>query len=236
MLQSFLTDQNTSEFWSMVGLVEAIIQRSITAGFELMEASGEVPGLEFVDEKEEEGTPTPFARRLVTSSLGQKAESVLKSIPGIKGLMNRQVDQIWKEGLDAVTEGELYLELYTEDELIAAANLMGKVLGVGSAADPEKAAPLTITEETTTALISGFEAYVTELFTQERLDQLRRHIHQVVKDGSFDKKWLSFVLLLEEDMAADDAPDHEIGFLIKALFGELRTVTKQAEAEVGNLD
>jgi hypothetical protein len=233
MLQSFLTEQNTSEFWSMVGLVQAIIQRSTTAGFELMEASGEVPGLEFVDEEEEEeGTPTPFVRRLITSSLGQKAESVLKSIPGIKGLMTRQVDQIWKEGLDAIAEGELYLELYTEDELMAAAELMGKILGVDPAADPEKAASLKITQDTTTALISGFEAYITELFTPERLDQLRRHIHQVVKDRSFDKKWLSFVLLLEEDMAADDAPDHEIGFLIRTLFGELRTVMKEATAEV----
>jgi hypothetical protein len=234
MLQSFLTLQNTSEFWSMVGLVQAIIQRSTTAGFELMEASGEVPGLEFVDEEEEEeeGTPTPFVRRLITSSLGQKAESVLKSIPGIKGLMTRQVDQIWKEGLDAIAEGELYLELYTEDELMAAAELMGKILGVDPAADPEKAASLKITQDTTTALISGFEAYITELFTPERLDQLRRHIHQVVKDRSFDKKWLSFVLLLEEDMAADDAPDHEIGFLIRTLFGELRTVMKEATAEV----
>jgi hypothetical protein len=232
-LQSFLTEEKSSEFWSMVGLVQALIQRSTTLGFEFMEASEETPDLALLDEEEGE-TPTPFIRRLTGSRLGKKAESVLSSIPGIQGFVTKQTDKIWEEGSNAVFEGELYLGLYTEDELITAAEMMQDALGIDPAAEtiPQEVVSVGMTEKKITALIARFDDYITGLFTPERLDELRQHLHQVVKASAFDEKWMSFMLLLEEDMAAEDALDHEMGFLIGTLFGELRTAMRETRAEV----
>ena len=63
--------------------------------------------------------------------------------------------------------------------------------------------------------------YITELFTPERLDQLRARLNAIRKDPAYTGKWVAFLYLLEENMADKDAVEYEKRFLIQALLGEM---------------
>lgn len=227
-LQSFLRDNQDNETWSMIGLVQAIVQRSLAAGFELFEASIEVMETDRLDEGE---TPLTLSQKLAQSSLAQRADAVLRKVPGLSGFLEKQADKIWEEGMDAVFEGDLYLELFTPEELVAGFNLLKTTFGddLGEETAPQETLLLAVTEEKAKSLISRVDGYITELFTPERLDQLRAQLNTVLNDPDCPGEWLAFIMMLAEYMAAEDAVENEKLFLLRAFFGEMGAVSAALE-------
>lgn len=218
-LQSFLSGAESQELWPMMGVAQAIVQKSLTVGFTLLEASMDM--LE-ADTSKEDGLS--LLERIGQSTSTQQLGALLNSTPGMQAYMQKQVDQQWAEGVAALYNGELYLELFTHEELQAAADLFAEVLGY----DSETSTRQEITEDTKSgvgqALITRAETYITEMFTPERLAQLRDRLATLVNERVLEGKWLAFVYMLREDMKADNALEDQKGFLMRALFGEIRTL------------
>jgi hypothetical protein len=229
-LQSFLGESDSSELWTTIGLVQAIVQRSLTAGFELYEASMEVMDAGGLDEGE---TPLTLAERVARSSVAQKADTLLQKVPGLGGYLEKQADRIWQEGVDAVFEGDLYLGVYTSEELEAGFDILratraGDVTQEATAQEPATRA---ITQEQGKSLISRIDDHLTELLTPARLDQLRTRLNTILDGSDYDRHWVAFLVMLVEYMADEEAVETEKGFLISAFLGEMRAVAAAMEED-----
>jgi hypothetical protein len=222
-LQLFLGEDTDSEVWSMIGLVQAIFLRSLTTGFELMEVAMEVKEITGHDEDD-----VPSTNKLTQSSVTQKATDLLKRVPGLSGFLDKHADKVWEEGVDAVFRGELYLELFSPEELEPGFKIFGATFGrfdIDDDADAQELLVREVTRENLETVISQLGDYIAELFTPERLDQLRARLDAVLKDPAYAGKWSSFVFLLAQNMAHAEAVEYEMRFLVQALIGEMAFVT-----------
>jgi hypothetical protein len=222
-LQSFLGGDTGSEIWPMIGLVQAIFLRSLTIGFELMEAAMEVT--ETTDPSESD---VPLTEKLARSSVTKKAADLLKKVPGLGGFLDKQADKIWEEGVDAVFKGELYLELFSPEELETGFKIFGATFGrddIAEETDTQEPLTLEVTKEDVETIVLQLGDYITGLFTPERLDQLRARLDAILRDPAYARKWSSFLFLVAQNMANEDAVEYEMQFLIQALIGEMAFVT-----------
>jgi len=232
MLQSFLTSASPVEpggdmgsgIWPMLGLVQAIFMRGLMIGFELMEAAREVEETLGLDESEV-ALPEALAQ---SSILRQKVDSLLKKVPGLLGFMKKHTDKAWEEGVDALFTGDLYLELYSPEELATAFDIFGAAFRPDLAEEIETQDPLQlkVAEKEFAALIQQLDDYLTQLFTPERLDRLRARLAVTLKDPAY-KKWLGFLYILVEYMANENAVEIEMRFLLQALLGEIKMATAE---------
>ncbi|MEW5956546.1 MAG: hypothetical protein AB1801_02400 [Chloroflexota bacterium] len=222
-LQMFLPAKEGSQIWPMVGLVQAIFQRSLAAGFELASVSMQVME---ADEPDQDESPLTLAQKLAQSAVGLKFESLLKRVPGLNQFLEKEVDKIWEEGQEALFNGELYLELYSDEELAAAVKIFAETLKIEMTADlpAQDANKLKVTQETGKILITQIDDYITNLFTPERLNQLRARLNEATQDSSFPRQWLAFLAMLAQYMADEDAVKNEKGLLVRTLFGEMRAI------------
>ena len=223
-LQSFLRADKSRATWPMIGLVQAILHSSIIAGFDMIEASMELlpDGVESTD--------TTLIDRLMQSSLAEKAGRALEKVPGLKKYMEKQVDQMWEEGVEAIRAGSLYLELYSQEELAGAVEIWAALMGYESAQEMMvKDQPLQeVSKEVTETYLVRLESYIAELFTATRLDQLRGRMDAIMRDPAYKGEWLPFIVLLREYLQDENAVQNEMGFLIGALFGEMRAADRVA--------
>jgi hypothetical protein len=159
-------------------------------------------------------------------SVVQKAEALLSKLPGLRGYMEKRVDMIWEKGVDAIYEGELYLELFSPRELEAGLGVLRTGLGLAFNQEVklQDAVSRKASEAQAKAIISGIDAYITELFTPQRLDQLRAQLNTILNREGWSEEWQPFVFMLARYMAAEDAAEAEKPFLVRALLGEMRTV------------
>lgn len=230
-LQSLLTSASSvepggdtgSEIWSIMGLVQAIFTRSLAIGFELMEAAMEVAETTDADERD-----VPLTEKLARSSVTQKTAELLKRVPGLSGFLDKHADKVWEEGVDAVFKGELYLELFSPEELEPGFKIFGATFerfDIVEESDTQEPLMPDVTGEDVETVVSQLGDYITKLLTPERLDQLRARLDAVLKDPAYAGKWSSFLYLLAENMADEDAVEYEMQFLIQALIGEMSFVT-----------
>ena len=230
-LQSFLSGEATKEIWPMTGLVQAIFFRSIQIGFELMEASLEA--VETVDP--DESGPSLF-ERVTQSSVVRKADALLKKVPGLGGFLEKQADKIWQEGLHALYTGDLYLELYSPEEVGAGFEILQTVFkdDIAGRREARDFRPLEMSQEKGMAVISRVDSYVTELVTPERLEQLRGRLNAILKDPATEREWLAFLYMVAQYMANEDAAENEKLFLVTSFLGEMNVVTKTFQQDSGN--
>jgi len=216
-LQSFLDADKEGTIWSIIGLVQAIVQRSLATGFELFEAS--MAASETI--KESKGGAVPLLQKLSQSSLGQKADELLTKVPGLSKFVEKQSDKVWEEGVTAIYEGELYLGLYSPEELAAGLDIIETLFRdvIVQDSKPEQAK---VSKESGETLIAQVNDYIGELFTSERLDQLRARLDTVLNELEPMDKWLAFTLMLVEYMKDSNAAEYERAFLVKSFFGEIR--------------
>jgi hypothetical protein len=225
-LQLFLGDRKSKEMWPTLGLVQAIVQRSLEAGFELLEASSEVPDLTEVDEGEEAGL---LAR--IGSATKQKLETVLNKVPGLSGFLEREADKIWDEGTAAIFEGELVLNLFTPEELEPGLDIIKEALAEQEIAETalEKGTKLKVGEEQAREVVARTTAYVEALVTPERFEQIREQLNRLIKSREYPPKWLAFLLMVSEDAKAEDGLEGLRVFLLKTFIGELRQLEVSSE-------
>ena len=217
-LQLFLSEKESEDIWPMLGLTQAIFHRSLAIAFNLIDASREV--IEAEGLAEGEGS---LLERLAQSSMDQKADELLKKIPGLRGYVEKQADEIWEEGVEAIFMGELYLGLFTQEELLGGIEIFAKEVGYDSDTGMISEEAFALPEEAGRTLVLRLDEYVEGLFTAERLEQLRVRLDVLLKEKA-NEKCLAFILMLVEYMKDEDAVENEKEFLIKALLGEMRAV------------
>lgn len=228
-LQSFLSKSDYDEIVPMIGLVQAVVRRSLVAGFELMEASMEVADASKV---EVDDSALTIREKLVQSTVPKKAEAVLKKIPGLSRFLEKQADRTWEEGTAALFRGELYLELFTQEEIEGGVEVFQEVVG-NVRTDEVDSAPVVLSKDKARMIAGRLGEYVTDLMTPERLERLRDRVETVIEDRAYSK-WLSFLFMFNEALAEEDVLEKDIGLLVSAFIGELRTASSQlAEEEEG---
>jgi hypothetical protein len=227
-LQSFLGGDTGSEIWPMIGLVQAIFLRSLTIGFELMEVATEIA--ETTDSSESD---VALTEKLARSSVGKKAADLLKKVPGLGGFLDKQADKIWEEGVDAVFKGELYLELFSPEELEPGFKVFGTVFrrDIAEETDTPESLSRKVSGEDVETVVSKLGEYIADLLTPERLDQLRARLNAILKDPAYAGKWSAFLHMLAGYLMDEDAVENEKQFLIQALIGEMAFVTAAFQEE-----
>jgi hypothetical protein len=231
-LQSFLSDRKTRDLWPAVGLTQELVRRSLVVGMELMAASFDEEGLEELEEAVEDESPEPLIQRLTQSSLGQKIGGMLQKTPGLGKFFEKQVDKVWDEGMAAIYEGDLDLELFTFDEIVTGLDLFKTVVGPDPADeedDSDLAGPQ-LSQEKGLDLISQLDTYLTGQLTPERIDEMRARLQTVLRAGDFAPKYAAFIYMVTERMADPEAVTYEKPFLMHAFFGEMRAAAASIEA------
>lgn len=230
MLLSFLDEDAGDEVWAMVGLVQAIFQRSVYIGFELAES-----GVEMMDAADAGEEPVAMLERLTQSRVGRKAESLLKRVPGLSKYLSSQADVAWDEGMKAIFTGDLYLELYSKEELAAGLEMFGQMMDDAVAeARADGRGAVVLSQEKAQDFVALVGRYVGDLFTPERLDQLRARLDAALRSRAFGEDWFPFVYMLKQYVDKPDAAENERQFLVNAFLGELRHIGEVLEGRLEN--
>ncbi|MCL4298948.1 MAG: hypothetical protein KJ077_24640 [Anaerolineae bacterium] len=228
-LQLTLSDRKSTAVWPMIGLVQAIVLRSLGAGFELVGVT--------MDEEEDDGNDdeslAALYEKLQDPGVDQKLEQAIKKVPGLQNYLEKQVDKIWEEGETAIFTGELYLELFTDEELEAGVEIFKTAMAERETGDNEAAEDTAekALSRVGEALFSQLDIYLAQRFTPERLEQLRTRLRTVLDEADYPAKYFSFVKMLADAMADEAAAENEKGFLLRALLGEIRAVSAVEDEE-----
>lgn len=218
-------DEMSAEMWINVGVVQAVVQRSLNAGMEMYDVVQEIA------EKAAAGEGrSGFLRRLIGATPEQKMEQVLAKYPGLEGFMADQVQGDWEEGLDALTVGELDLGVFAEAEIAAAleqARSLGiKLTGQGEVLVPDAESE----EEKVQAFVTWLLGYVKEMATPERLGRVQARLGEFAEEA--DPSELAFLSLANEELQGAELSDRLQALLVRALVGEMRNfLLEREEAE-----
>lgn len=214
-LQWFLNADELEALWLASGLLLAICARSVDAGFKLIEAS-----LSVLDDSDKTGRG--LQERLVNSPLFKVADALLAKMPGMRHYLEREVDKAWDAAEHAIFEGELYLGLYSTEELDGARQILMDVTGVDiSAVEAEMQRKSARERETISrTIVKRLDTYVTALFTPERLKELQQRITALLEKPS-DQRWVPFLMLFSGSLHDEDVVVNNKRLLIMALLSEI---------------
>jgi hypothetical protein len=208
--QLFVKNSNIEGIAVSIGLVRAIVLRGIEAGLALMGAVGETVDLTDTSPRELNkrfGIPDELAHNLL-------------DMPGMQPFMEKQLDRIWDDGIAALYEGELDLQIYSEEEKETAGDIFMQTRAEDPLSDDASA------EEFIRALIPQLAQFLDQTFTPERIQQLRSRLDEIVDDRAYgETRFVPFLMMMHEDLAeADTIDDINRQFLITSLPGEIRTM------------
>jgi hypothetical protein len=214
-----------SGVWTAVGLVQGLAQRSLSAGFEMvaivgqMEESGEVPA--WITEQ------APFPEEFSKSPVVQEVEAVLERYPGLVEFMAEENERLWEEGMEALFSGELYLELFTVEELEPGFELFEDTLG---AVVEEVGSTSPGFAQAAEAFTSGVQEHLTTLLTPERTEELLDVLSEILQEQMLGAYWADFVMMLKDELAQSD-PEQVVSYLSRAYIGELRAIEEYDDDE-----
>lgn len=222
---AFLDGVRDDEVWAQVGVVQAVVQRSLRAGIEIYNATEEAV------ESAEAGGIRRLLGRLTGARPEQNVGHVVAKYPGLADFLAGEVEGRWHQGVDALGSGELDLGLFSEAELAAAleaAHSMGlKLTAEGSllVVDADSAG------EELQAFASWLSAYVDDLAAPRRLAHMQSRLDELAETASPSQ--LAFLSLLSEELEAADGLDRLRPVLERALVGEMRNVVLASEQGEG---
>ncbi len=222
-LQSYLREDKSRKSWPMIGLVQAIYQRSLRVGFELIEAS-----IDMIEPDVLDGEDTSITDKLKKPGLVKKIRNMLKKTTGLREYLENEADKVWKKGMESILAGDLYLGIYSPEELEAGIEIIAKVSGFdsGNAMLAADSSAWKFPDDKAKTLVEQLHAFITKLFTRARLGQLREKMNTLMKDPQYKGEWFPFILLLKEHLADKKAVEYEKRFLVYAFFGELYATGK----------
>lgn len=215
-VQTFMEDNHDSHAWANLGVVAQIVFRSGQAGLAMSELAADP----ILDRK----NPGETIRRLSKPGISHPFIDALKKIPGLRTLLEKQVDRAWEAGIEAVWSGELRLGIFSPDELDATAQIMRTVL-------PEGDKEADIDRAQAAELFSRISEYLTALFTAQRIEQLRDSLAAHLEDEPLSRTELEFIGLVLTRSHEDEFVEYEMSFLTKLLFSELRYFEGEDEAD-----
>jgi hypothetical protein len=215
---TLLQSEEGEEAWPQVGLVQAILHRSLEAGFEMARV--------FEPEGAADMSPRERWQSGTDRRTQQQLEAIIAKYPGLETVMAQGDDQTWHEGLRALMEGELYVGLFSAEELERAADLLTpETLGGPGLAD----------EELGRAGIQTLRRYLAGLLTLERRAEMREQLLTVLEDEALVGEWQAFLTSMLYDLDDQD-PEAALVVLTAVMFGEMGDMAEEedegeAEAE-----
>ena len=223
-LRMFLKSQSEVELWGMVGLLHAIFRRTLATGFSLAEVFAELGTVRRTTGNDLASTIEAIEK----GGVGQRLRGLLEGLPGLRHFMEKEVDEVWENGLAAAFSGDLYLGIYTEEEVKRGTQMIEESIAPAIAAGTS---PDVVLEEKGQEIVVKVDGYVTGLFATERLDQLRSHLNNIVRENQVDQEWFTMVTLLRGYLDEEDAAENVQPFLVRALFGEVRRAAEAVSQE-----
>lgn len=189
----FLDTNKKGQDWAMVGLIQALVHRSLDIAFALDQVLGDDPS-DFQNNSERE----------------KILSGILEKYPAFSHLVEKEVDKMWNTGLDAVFDGEWQFEIFSVDELEGAVDAFQALV-------PDSDSELEV--EITSQLLPTLTNYLRGILTPDRLKQMVNHLDKL-KQTAKDEQ-LAFCTLLREDLQGDDPLDFLMPTLRKIFLGEL---------------
>jgi len=147
-------------------------------------------------------------------------DDLFSKIPGVRSFTEKKIQEVQKAGDHAVFTGEIVLNTYSPLELHHAQ----KILRSFMPEDVDDSDPMmtAFVEEHGKALIEGWTAYIHELFTPERVEQMYQVLERAAHNPAYAKtQWVGYLLLLREMFREANAPEYAGSFLFSALVFEL---------------
>lgn len=218
-------DAADDKMWAHVGVVEAIIDRSLTAGMELHDL------VEEEAEREAADRASPgLLRGMVRATPGQRMDHVIAKYPGLAEFLEERLQQDWEEGADALASGDLILGLFSEAErsaaLAEAASWGIQLTGQGGFLVPERGS----SQDAVGSFVARLRSYLEELVTAERLAQMQTRVDEFAVDA--DPAWLTFLSILSTELEQGKASQHLHYMLVHALLGEMqKSVRRKIEGQ-----
>jgi len=207
-MMMLLGSEAGEELWAGSGIVQAILRRSLDAGFELL------------DIMEEAGALRMDLGALVQSGRDEEIQKKflagLTKYPGLGELVSDDEAGTWDRGVQALMDGELYLGIFTDEELEAGGDLLGPPVFGDSEAEASQAR----------ANIQKVQEYVAGWLTPEHRDEVREELLTMLADEELTGESHPFLMALLSDLDDED-PDTAIPFLTAAFIGELTDLAEE---------
>jgi hypothetical protein len=223
---AFLDGVAVDEVWTQVGIVQALVHRSLGAGIEMYDVTQEAAERAMAG-----GGIRGLLRRLAGAAPEQTMDGVLAKYPGLADFLDRDVETRWQEGVNALASGELDLGLFDEAEVAAA---LEKARSLGLKLMAEGALLVAGTgseEEKVQAFASWLTNHVDELATAPRLARMQARLNEFA-DGAPPSQ-LAFLSLLNEELREPDNLDRLRPVLARVLVGEMQTAVRDQEEADG---
>lgn len=203
-LQFMLEGLDDLEECTPFGLLHAIAAKSVDAGFLLSPIGDEEMRVETLGKQ----TDAPAESTLEND---ERFSQILNEIPGLDSYLNREVDNIWGGGLEAVYTGELALDLYTEEELDALHDATLAYVEVGlneTAAAAKKEA-------------ERLRAKIAATIPPKRLEQMRDRLATLSQQIP-NRKWQAFLNMAYMALDTENDLESQMDLLVMTLLGEIK--------------
>lgn len=210
---TLLQSKEGEEAWPQVGLVQAILHRSLEAGFEMARV---FEGQEDADLSPREQWQLGTARRTE-----EQLEAVVARYPGLDAVLQQKDDHAWNEGLGALMEGELYVGFFSDEELEQAADLVNPE-ALGALGLPE--------EEWGQAGVQALRSYVSGLLTPERRAEMREHLLTLLEDEDLAGEYAPLLTATLYELEEENS-DAALAVLTAAMLSELEDMAEYVLGE-----
>lgn len=202
------------ELWAGSGIVQAILRRSLDAGFELLDIMEEAGALRM-----DLGALVQTGR---DEEIQKKFLAVLAKYPGLGDVVSDDEAVTWDRGVQTLMDGELYLGIFTDEELEAGGDLLGPPVFGDSEAEASQAR----------ANIQKVQQYVVGWLTPEHRNQVRERLLTMLADEELTGESNPFLMAMLSDLDDED-PDTAVAFLTAAFIGELTGLAEERLDEPG---
>ncbi len=223
-VEFILSDDDAEDVWPTVGLVQALMHRSLLAGLEMvqvMEQASGLPGPGDVPDFSQ------VSKAAADETLQQQMLDVLTRYPGLQDAMAEADESVWEEGLNDLANGVLYIGFFSLEELEEGAELFSAALH-RQGLDPEDANP---DQAKVQAAFEELERHVITLLSAERLDEVREDLLSMVEDPELAGESGPFLLMLLDGLEQDISPEFAAQFLTPALLGEMLDLAEEQDQE-----
>jgi len=209
-LYSLLNKVRDREAWITTGLIHGIVGKSVNAGNDLMAAmnqfsvadDGNINSLKMVKSEQQL----------------QGMAGLLTNYPWLTTFAEKKIEHIYKDGLLALYNGELLLELFSSTELEKSVEIWLDII--------RKTTITKHLEQQTSLYLKQTKHYVIELATPTRLAEMQVYIQQLIEQPQDIEQWQPFLAIVKEDLVEGYSYEH---FLTHAMIGQTMRVLIQAK-------
>ena len=208
---ALLDSKDGEDLWPVAGLVQAILRRSLDAGFEMLSVLESTEAADM--------GPRALFSSGADEGFQQQMAAIMDKYPGLAAVMAQQDQQVWEEGLQALMECALYAGFFSREELERAAAIL----------DPERLGdPDLAGEDLGRAGIQAIQGYIAGLLTLERRAEMREQLLTMLEDEALAGDWSPFLMAMVEDLDDDD-PETALAFLTAAIIGEIGDMAEEED-------